>query len=378
MAAKRKEEAKMSPEEYTAKFLLGNKKFHYNYMEDLGDVPVSTGSLMLDAHIDGGLRGGCHMFCGANGAGKTAEALEVIRQAIKADPNTRGLYIKAEGRLSSNRKKSSGLKFTQDPEEWEDGTVFVFECNVFDVVSNYIRGLIQNNPEKKKFVIVIDSMHGLIPQCDLDKTASDAAKVAGGALLATDLLRRCSLPISKGGHICIMILQVRAAIAATAYTPKNPNNQTNSSASNASLHFSDWILEYKKMNQSDYILSKDGPITPSNPALGHYAKVLIRKADNDNRGMEIPYPIKHNRKDGRAIWIEREIVDLLLSWDYFEKKGAWFHFDDEIKQLFEEHNLEVKQPVQGMDKLYALLENDEKVLFVLKKFVEEKVLSKIF
>lgn len=379
--AKKKAEA-MSPEEYTARYLMGNKDYHYNYEEDLGEEKISTGSLLLDTYMSGGISGGCHTFCGANGGGKTSEALEIMNQKIKAGKKSgrkvRGIYIKAEGRLSQGMKDRSGITFTTDPENWDDGTCFVFESNVFETVTDYLLGLIKNNPDGVQFVIVIDSMHGLIPKGDLDRPSSEANKVAGGALLASNFLRKCSIPISKRGHICIMMLQVRATIAASAYAKADPNNQTSSSSSNAGLHFSDWILEFRKPLKGDLIMAKgeDTQVTPTNPAIGHYARLMIAKADNDNRMMEVKYPIKHNRTGGKSIWIEREIIDLLLSWEFIEKKGSWFTFDEELTEILKNAGQD-KNSVQGLTKLYGLLEEDEKICDLLREFVQENILNEV-
>ena len=102
-----------------------NKKFHYNDFEEL-DYKIPSGSLNLDLALGGGLPAGVHRFTGVNEGGKTSEALEVMKNFLKTVPNARGLYVKAEGRLSPDMQKRSGVEFTSSPEDWADGNCFVF------------------------------------------------------------------------------------------------------------------------------------------------------------------------------------------------------------------------------------------------------------
>ena len=65
----------------------------------------------------------------------------------------------------------------------------------------FLRGLAKEQSQTKKgFGVVIDSMDGLLPQSELEKRTSDAAKVAAGALMTSDFLKRVSLGMCKFGH----------------------------------------------------------------------------------------------------------------------------------------------------------------------------------
>ena len=203
--------------------------------------------------VDEKKRGPRELQLGANEGGKTNEALQVVFNMMKTVENSKGIYIKAEGRLSNSIKQRSGLKFVTDADEWVTGTCLVFECNVFDVVFDFLRGLLKNNPNRERFGIVIDSMDGLLPQSELEKRTSDAAKVAAGALMTSDFLKRVSLGMSKFGHLLILISQIRAKVDINPYAKGDPNNQTNSSGGNAALHYPDWILEFQKQFKSDKI-----------------------------------------------------------------------------------------------------------------------------
>jgi len=362
--------------EFMSKFFKSNKDFHYNYEECADSYLVSTGSMILDQCMGGGLSSGLQRFIGCNEGGKTNEALHVMLNMLDTVENTKGLYIKAEGRLSKAIQERSGLNFVQDPEKWDIGTCLVWDCNIYDTVFDGLRELLRNNPDKEKFCIVIDSMDGLLPKSDLEKTTSDAAKVAAGASLTSDFLKRGSPGMGKFCHMCIKISQVRSTIKTSQYAASDPNNQTNSSGGNAALHYPDWIINFERRNQADLILQdqKARP-SPENPIIGHYAKVHIQKSTNESTGMRIRYPIKHGRSDGKSIWIEREIIELLLMWNFIEKSASWFKFDEELIKYLDDRGIELQEKYQGMKALYDLLENNEEVTKAMHLFIAENVFA---
>lgn len=366
----------MTEVDFAKKFMATHKEYHYNLTEEVQDYNVSSGSIILDSVLSGGFHKGLLRFTGASEGGKTSEALTVMHNMLVNVPNTKGLYIKAEGRLSPQVQERSGIRFTTDVDDWEVGSCLIFESNVFDVVFDFMRGLLKNNPNKVKFCIVVDSADGLIPMGDLEKTSGEAGKVAGGALLTSDFLKRVSLGMTKMGHLAIFLSQVRAKVDTSMYAKADPNNRTNASGGNAQIHYPDWILEFQKQYRSDYIAkNEDAPLSLENPPIGHYAKVLVCKSTNETTGMIIKYPIKHGRTGGSSVWVEREIIEMLLMWEFIEKKGSWFHFDEEIKAHCLENEFEIKSPIQGMDKLYLYLEENKELTEILKKFVVENCIK---
>ena len=121
-----------SPNETLESFLKENKEHHYNFEEEI-TYKVSSGSLKFDFELNGGFGPGLHRFTGINEGGKTSEALEVMKNFLQM-PKSRGIYIKAEGRLPKEMRARSGVKFTFKDAEWEDGSCFVFESNIYETV----------------------------------------------------------------------------------------------------------------------------------------------------------------------------------------------------------------------------------------------------
>ena len=375
--SKKKSKNLNSSKEYTEAYFKSNQEYHLNFEEAADQYVVSSGSMILDKVLGGGFGSGLHRFIGANEGGKTNEALHVMHNMIRDIDNSKGLFVMAEGRLSEDVRKRAGIKFVNHPEDWVTGTCLVWECNITDTVVDFLRGLLKNNHDQEKFCIIIDSMDGLITKEDLEKGSSDARKVAGGALMCSDFLRRVSLGMSKFGHMCIMISQVRSSINVSQYAKADPNNQTNSSGGNAILHYPDWILQFLKQNKSDKILEKPTEqITPDNKIYGHNAKVAILKSTNESTGQVVSYPIKHGRMAGKSIWIEREIAEMLLMWGYLEKAGAWLKLDEELKEYLTTQQVPFKDSYQGSKAFYEFLESDSKATSCLANFVRDNILNK--
>ena len=95
-------------------------------------------------------------------------------------------------------------------------------------------------------------------------------------------------------------------------------------------------------------------------------KIAFKKTVNEKTGAKVRYPIKYGRTNGNSIWVERELIDMMLLWGYFDKSGAWIKFSDDIYQKYKKLGLPEK--IQGEPKLLTLLEENPKLS---KSLVEE-------
>ena len=348
--------------------LKDNKDSHYNF-EDEQIFQISTGSLLLDSELSGSLEVPAIVrFTGVSGGGKTSSALLIMNNFLKTVPNSKGFLVKAEGRLNSNVKKISGVNFVDDPEKWEKGTCFVLRSNIYENIATLILELIKNNPENTRYYFLIDSMDALISKNDLSKGFEDSAKVAAGSVLTSNFLRRIMLTLSTFGHICGLISQVRSNVQINPYAKGDPK-LTNSSGGNALQHYADWIFEFQPRYKSDQII-EDGKI------IGHWSKILLRKTTNEKDGVEVTYPIKHGRIDGKSVWTEYEIADMLIQWGFAKKSGAWISFDENlIKDIKDNISETFPEKIQGIDQLRTLLETNSKICnYLFNKF--KMILSK--
>lgn len=365
MARKRKKVSEWEEEDQELqdpKYVLGNilkanPKDHYNFEEDLSDYQVSSGSLKLDFDTDGGLGPGLHRFCGPTETGKTSQAFSFLKNFLSEPEGRRGVYIKAEGRLSSDIQERIGVKTTTDFNEWEDGTCVIVESQVYELVAQTIDDLIENNPLKKKYLIILDSVDGLIPRNDKNKSFEEASKVAGGAVIASNLMKRISIPLAKRGHIALFLSQVRADVQIDPYS-KEPKRILTATGGNALLHYSNFIFEFERPYEKDKFLENDNAKHDSikNKYIGHKAKINIKKSVNEKTGTRVEYPIIYGRKNGESIWNEREILDMMLAWQHVSRSGAWITVDS---GFIEETKFEgFPEKIQGEQKFLNFLEEN--------------------
>jgi RecA/RadA recombinase len=371
------EEKKITSTEVLSTFLKQNSEDHYNFEETV-DYKVSSGSLQLDLQLGGGFGPGLHRFVGMNEGGKTSEALEVMKNFLNEIENSKGFYIKAEGRLSPEMQKRSGVKFVFTAEEWVAGTCFVFESNIYETVVDAMRQLVSKNEEKVKFCFLLDAVDGLIAKNDMDKSFEESAKVAGGAVIAATFMKKLSIALAKRGHMAIFISQVRADIKLDPYS-KAPVRQTSATGGNALLHFANWILEFEPRFKGDLILktSADKIDLEKNPPIGHWAKVTVKKSPNEKTNLTIPYPIRYGRTGGKSVWIEKEIVDLLLAWELVAKSGAWFAPTEDFIQLLTENNLAFPEKIHGEASLFKAVEEDPELCKFLISYFRSLISNEV-
>lgn len=376
--SKTKEKEVTKSSDVLSSFLKQNQSDHYNFEEAI-DYKVSSGSLQLDLHLKGGLGPGLHRFVGMNEGGKTSAALSFMKNFLEKIPKGKGFYIKAEGRLSNEMMERSGIKFVFSAEEWQDGTCFVFESNIYETVVDVMRQLVAKNDEGNIYYFLLDSVDGLISKGDLDKSFEDSNKVAGGAVIAANFMKRLSIGLAKRGHMAVFISQVRADIKLDPYS-KAPVRQTTATGGNALLHFANWILEFEPRHKGDLILQNpaDSKIDiNNNPIIGHFAKVTVKKSPIEKTNLTIAYPIRYGRTNGNSIWVEKEVVDMLYVWEFINKKMSWITVTEEFKELLAENNLELPEKIQGNDNLFKLIEENKELLSFLTSYFKKTINNEV-
>lgn len=358
------------PAEETAKVRTGNdilntalkdfKDEHYNFAETI-NWKVSTGSLLLDV-ATGGVQPSLWRLAGTNNSGKTPQMLEILRNFLRDVPNSKAMWVIAEGRgLSKENRERCGLTFVTDPKDWAVGTIFVLQTNVFELFIRAVKDLVKQNDEQIRYAFVVDSVDGLILRDDAAKEITESNRVAGVPMLAKKMLQSLSLGMFKYGHWMGLISQVTAEIKLDPYT-KAPNRGGQFSGGNSLLHGSDVILQYEPPYNGDFILDNpggkfnDGKTKP----IGQNVKVtLVKSVREATRKTIVNYPIKYGRKPS-GVWVEREVGDLLLMWELVKKTGeksSWLAISEDLRAEVKEHTgVEMPEKIQGLEKLYAYLE----------------------
>ena len=351
----------INAETLIGQYLQDHKGDHYNFEEERS-YTVSSGSLLLDIEMGGGIGPGIIRASGVAEGGKTSCALAFARNFQKMD-NAMVVYVKSEGRLSKEMIERAGLD--TDPRKWQ-----IYKSNIFESVNDFMKHLVKNCKDTR-FMFIVDSMDSLVLRNDLERPFDESDKVAGGSLITSVFLKKMALALTTRGHICFMISQVRATVNLNPYDRGDPK-LTNASGGNALLHYSDWILEFQQKYKGDLIVQPSKIKDKKEDIIGHWCKVIFRKTPNEKTGSLVKYPICYGRKDGKSIWSEYEVVDMLLAFEMAQKSGAWVAMSDEIiKEVKENTGEELKKQHQGVDNLKKFFEENEKIgKYLFKKFRE--------
>jgi RecA/RadA recombinase len=345
---------------------------HFNHAEQVNYV-VSSGSLKLDIEMGGGLRPGVVRFCGTTEGGKTSAALSFGKNFLDTVDNSFLIYIKAEGRFSSDILKRSGL---DDPKYKE--TFRVYRNNVYESVIELLEDHINNNPLNTRYMFIIDSMDALNLRDDLKKdiTGENSPKVAGSAGLSSLFLKRMTLALCELGHLCVMISQKRAHMSVSSkFSGDRDERFVPSSGGFALLHYSDWILEFQERTRGDTIFINETlkgaeKYNPDN-IIGHNCAVEFSKTPNEKKFVKVKYPIKHGRTGGKSIWREKEVLDFLEAWKYIKVSGSWISFDEALVAELKSKGIEVIEKIQGKNNLSNYLEENPKICdFFFNEFLK--------
>lgn len=365
MKEKEQAEKKDASKDLLSKYLKDNKDDHLNFEETV-KWTCSTGSLIMDAELGGGFKPGAYKVIGASYSGKSHNVANCVFNALNTVPNSKGLWIKAEGRLDDEIQARSGVKFVFSAEEWEVGTCFVLETNIFETAIDLINQLIRSNPNGYRYFITIDSVDGLIRRDDAVKEAGESEKVGAAGLLMSVLFKKANLVLNKKGHCLFMINQIRAKIDVNQYAPKDQNKSVGGGGSNSSTHSANQVWNFQGRTKSN-------DIEEGGDVVGHYCIIDLSKGVKERTDIRVKYPVKHGRTGGKSVWVEQELTDLLLSWGFVDKSGAWIKFSEEFQDELKKVNGAkfVPQTLQGTAKLREWLEGEpEIVAYLYQKFLK--------
>jgi hypothetical protein len=373
-AAQTEEAGAVTSQDILGEFLNEHKNEHFAFIQPK-HTRISTGSLILDSLV--AVRSGGVVRLVGKGAelGKSSEAFVLADNFMKTMPKAKVLYIKAEARLTPEIIARSGLKWVFTSAEWVEGTVFCYPCNVFENMAELLEKVLPQMYEAGEHLgVIIDSLDGLMLRADRTKdlwsTKAESPKVAGVPLLTKLLFRRLGLPITHYDVLMMVTGQFSADIKLDPYSAGVPR-QADSAGGNAIAHQSDYVFEYLPRYQGDMILEDptQKPDYQKNKTVGVYATLTIKKSGTDVTGTRVRIPIKKGRV-GNAIWVEREIVEMMLGWELITKAGSWLSIDAKVRAEIEEATgVKLPEKVQGLDKCYTMLETEPKATqFLFDKF----------
>ncbi len=376
--AKKDKEVK---EETVDSVKLAAKAFYKNNKEHIYNDPdepfkVSTGVFSIDEHLDGGISSGTLVrLLGPPTSGKSSEGLLIIKNFLEQRDRARGLIVPTESRLTEKLQNRSGVKFVDDPEEWDNKTCLILPMNIYEKIANFISSLLKTNEmkpknERENFIFMVDCMDYLMLQSDLEeKEIGVARKVAGPQYLTKMMWTAIALPFGSGQHIFLAISQQSAAPKIDKYA-KDPLRQGGSSGGTNVQYQASTVLDFSGRWESDYLL--ENPAINYDPKknkkIGHAVKGHIRKGDNECYDVKFEYKVKYGRIGGNSVWTESDICDWLVAYSLLHKegKGAWFNLRESIRKEMLEIDKECPEKFQGLNNFLNYLEEKPLVTKLLQ------------
>jgi recombination protein RecA len=311
-----------------------DKKFGKHTLIRIGDkeiekIPsISTGSIGLDLSLGiGGLPiGRVIEIYGPESSGKTTLSLQTIAEAQKK--GMRCGFIDAEHAIDIQYAKNLGVDvenlYLSQPDYGEQAleiTETMARSGAFDL-------------------IVIDSVAALVPKVEIEGTIEDQ-QVGVQARLMSKALRRLASVLHDMNATVIFINQLRQKIGAMSYGPSETTTGGNALKFYASVRLD--VRRIASLKNGDDII-------------GNRTKVKIVKN-------KVAPPFKITEFDiifGKGVSKVGEVVDYAVKFDFIEKSGAWFSYDD-------------KKIGQGRENAKRFLLDNPEVM----KEVEEKVIAKL-
>ena len=352
------------------------------YTEDRVNEPffVSTGVIGLDSMLGGGVPSGilCRLL-GPPTTGKSSEGLLIIKNFLAVRKKSRGLVIPTEARLTEKIKSRSGVKFVHSPEEWENGTCLILPMNIYEKIANFIWTLVKTNElkdvkDQENFIIMIDCMDYLTLGDDMTKELGKSNKVAGPQYLTKMMWSKIALPFNAGQHIFLATSQQSAAPKIDPYA-KDPLRQGGSSGGTNVQYQASLVLDFSLRYEGDYILTDadEKYDEKKNPKIGHIVKGMVRKSDNEKYDTRFEYAVKYGRTDGNSIWVEKDVLDQMITWELLKREGGKSKgsliLDSSLAKELESVQPEIPESFRGMNAALKYLEDNNKVTtFLNEKF----------
>lgn len=341
---------------FLGSLLKGYEDTHFNYFKTEPKI-IASGSLKLDSYVK--VKSGTTLRLGGPAeVGKTSQSLLFAKNYMQTMPKSKSIYVNAESKLPDELLKRTGMKFVFTEEDWDYGSVFVFETNVFDTICDVLKAILKNSHEQEEHLcIIVDSVDMLTLNASLNnKSIADGRKPAGVNYLTKELFRHISPLIRAYNAMLIMITQYSGTFTMDRYEQEAPGLM-DGNKTHALNHQASYAFYYRPRSQSHYILEheKEKVDPVKNKILGIIAKVDIKKSASDESGIMIEIPIKRG-KIGNAVWTEKEIFDVLVVHQLIEKKGSWLEIRDVLGNMAKEDKIDLKLKHQGLEQFSEYFE----------------------
>lgn len=275
-----------------------NKKFGKNTvlplseMESVNEGLISTGSLLIDQALGGGIgRGRVAEIYGVEGAGKSTLCLHIVSECQKSGGVV--AYIDVENALDVEYARDIGV----------DVENLIFSQPASAEQAMEIVDTLAKSGDVD--LIVLDSVAALSTEAELDGEMSDVT-VGATARLMSRALRKLTGTLNQNKCALIFVNQLRDKIS-TGFS-MGPSETT--TGGRALRYFASQRIELRKTTA---IKDKD-------QVIGNNVKIKVVKNKIGRPMITVELPLLF----GKGFDSSSEVLDLAIDFDICKKMGSWY------------------------------------------------------
>jgi recombination protein RecA len=300
---------------------------------------ISTGSIRLDLALKTPFPRGVHMVYGAQGAGKTTMALEILSEAQQADKKIACLY--------ENMERAINPSIVNTIEKLEKNGILIVNPDSAEQCADIAEQTLRSLKGGERACIVIDSVAAMIPESLIAETTGKS-EMGRGAGIINAMMRKLCHSAWDTNSVVLLINQTRQNLSPYGPKVRVPGGEA--------LHFyCTQVVSISLGSKEPYGQRKD----KDGRMFGRIIKATIQKNRWTLPAMDVPIPLYFGKGIDRAY----EIAELLIELALAEKSGTWINVSksDEWEEI----------KMQGLDNLADAIRNDK----VLEKKFKTKILS---
>ena len=296
-----------------------------NHAANIPVIPSGALTLDLALGVGGFPRSRITEIYGPESSGKTTLALSVVANAQKLGGTA--AYIDAEHAVDPSYARRIGVNLDE---------LLISQPDCGEDALSIAETLVRSNAVD---VVVIDSVAALVPKAEIQGEIGDSF-VGLQARLMSQALRKLTSVIGRSRCVCIFINQIREKIGIMFGNPET------TTGGRALKFYSSCRLDIRRVST---LKDSEGN---SN---GIRAKVKVVKNKVAAPFQEAEFDIMYDE----GISYEGTLIDVAVSMDIIQKKGAWFGFGDQ-------------RLGQGRDAVKEMLKNDPEFAAKIEGLVREK------